>query len=56
VLKYVENPRRFRTRRMLHRIWIFVAMHGAFLPQLHQPLCAVTVPQQLYARKSACSD
>ena len=56
MLKYVENPCRFRTRRMLQRIWIFVVKRRAFLPQLHQPLCAVTVPQQLYARKSACSD
>jgi hypothetical protein len=56
MLKYVENPRRFRTRRMLHRTWIFVVKHRVFLPQLHQPLCAVPVPQQLCARKSACSD
>jgi hypothetical protein len=25
MLKYVENPRRFRARQMLHCIWIFVA-------------------------------
>jgi len=41
---------------MLQHIWIFVAMRRTFLPLLHQPLCAVPVPQQLYARKSACSD
>jgi hypothetical protein len=56
MLKSVENPRRFRARQMLHCIWIFVVKHRVFLPQPHQPLCAVTVPQQLYARKSACSD
>jgi hypothetical protein len=56
MLKYVENPRRFRTRRMLQHIWIFVAMRGAFLPQPQEPLFAVAVPQQLCARKSAYSD
>jgi len=56
MLKSVENPRRFRARQMLHCIWIFVAKRRVFLPQPHQPLCAVPVPQQLCARKSACSD
>ena len=56
MLKYVENPRRPRARQMLQCIWIFVAKRGTFLPQPLELLCAVPVPQQLYARKSACSD
>ena len=56
MLKCVENPRHRCTRQMLQHLWNFVARRRTFLPLLHQPLCAVPVPQQLYARKSACSD
>jgi hypothetical protein len=56
MLKYVENPLHPSTRQMLRRIWIFVSKYDTFLMQPPELLCAVPVPQQLYARKSACSD
>jgi len=56
MLKYVENPCRPRARQMLQCIWIFVAKRNKILMPPQEPLCAAPVPQQLYARKTACSD